>query len=132
MRREHRDRAIEHPGAEEIDLPAAALLGRRADELDVDLEPRGLGDDDEERADVADRDQVVTAAVTDLGQRVVLGQERDGRAPRVSARWSGLDMRPERRLEPAHAPLDVVAATLQKRRDAVDGATLLIRQLRIG
>ena len=39
MRRERRDRAIEHPGAEEIDLPAAALFGRRADELDADLEP---------------------------------------------------------------------------------------------
>ena len=41
-------------------------------------------------------------------------------------------MRAECRLEPADPPLDVVAAALEKRGDAVDGATLLIRQLRIG
>src|SRR2546427_669745 len=116
-----------------IALPPSVMTPcTRASPSSCCRQPRGLGRGDEEGADVADRDQVVTAAVTDLGQRVVLGKQRDGRRPPVPARPSGPDMRAECRLEPADAPLDVVAAALEKRGDAVDGATLLIRQLRIG
>src|SRR5947209_6299193 len=84
MRRERERDAVEHAGAEQIDLPPAVLLRRRSDELDRHTEIRLRGDV-QERADVRHGDEVVTAAVTDAGERVVLCEERDRGAGRSDA-----------------------------------------------
>ena len=80
----HRDvHVVESAGADERDLAAAALLRGRADRGDA---PRKLVDhlayrDGGGRAD--HRDEVVPAAVPEVGERVVFGEDRDTRAPSV-------------------------------------------------
>src|SRR6185295_18664030 len=72
---------LEHARLDELDLPAAALLGGGADHLDAAL--RELGPHRGEgraRAGAGGGDDVVAARVPDAGQRVVLAQDRDGGA----------------------------------------------------
>ena len=61
----------------------------------------------------------------DGGERVVLAEDGDRGAV------SGLDGRPERRLHPAHAPLDLEALTGQELRQPAGRLELLIAQLGI-
>jgi hypothetical protein len=80
MQHERRVHALEDAVLGERDLAASALLGRRPDHQDVPGErPTGLrqGQAGPERAA---GDDVVPAGVPDARQRVVLGQDRDGRA----------------------------------------------------
>src|SRR5919197_1335607 len=101
MRREDGDRALEDAGVDEVDLSPTVLLGRRPDELDTDLELRGLRRGHQERSDVADRYQVVAAPMAYVGERVVLGEERDRGSRRSHTSAEG-------RLERADAPFDGV------------------------
>src|SRR6266542_5602502 len=125
MRREARDDVVEDAGREEIDLAAAILFRRCPDELEADLQTARIRSGGEERADVRRSDEVVTAAVPDPGERVVLGEQRDGGPGRTDARAEGS-------LEPAEAGFNRVAVTFEQGDDAGGGATLLIRQLGIG
>ena len=88
MRRERERDAVEDAGAEQIDLPPAVLLRRRSDELDRHPEILLRGDM-QERADVRHGDEVVTAAMTDTGERVVLREKRDRGAGRADASTKG-------------------------------------------
>ncbi len=125
MRGQRGHGALEDPGVDEIDLAAAALLGRGADELDPDPEPVRLAGGHQERADIGHRDQVVTAGVTDVGKRVVFREERD--------RWAFRpDMGAEGGRDAAQVPLDAEAVPLEKAANAIDGATLLVGGLGIG
>src|SRR5207249_1270524 len=69
--------------------------------------------------------EVVTAAVTDTLQGVILREQRDARARRS-------DARAERGREPADAHLDAVPAALEQATDAGGGMLLVIRQLGVG
>ena len=79
MRRERERDLVEHARTEEIDLSAAVLLRRRADELErhAEIVFRGRV---QEGADVRHGDEVVTAAVTDACQCVVFRDQRDRRS----------------------------------------------------
>ena len=126
MRGQDGDRIGEHAGIDEVQLAAAGLLGRGANELDANVEIlRPLGGRQQERADGAHRDEVVATAVADLRQGVVFGEDRD----RVSGR---ADPRAERSLNAAATALDRVAVLLQERDDARDGTVLAIRELGLG
>src|SRR5205807_1989627 len=107
----------------EIDLSAAVLLGRGADQLDPHLEARGARRGDEVGANVAYRYQVVATAMPDIGERVVLREERDRRA----ILWT--HARAERRFQPSDAPLDGVARALQEGGDRGQRMALLVREL---
>ena len=92
------------PALDELDLPAAALLGGRADDLDAALRELGAHRGERRaRAGAGGGDDVVAARVPDAGQRVVLAQDRDGRAV------AGLDGAAERGVDAAHALLDLEA-----------------------
>ena len=67
----------------------------------------------------------MAAAVPDVGQRVVLGQQRDRRTGRAHARA-------ERGRQARETLLDAVPVLLEERGDARDGAMLLVRELWIG
>lgn len=82
---------VERPGAGEEFLAGAVLLGGRAEQHGRAAGPLQDGDQREEGADGRGADDVVPAAVTDAGQRVVLGQHRHGRAAARTGR------RPQRR-----------------------------------
>lgn len=72
----------EGAGVDELDLAAATLLCRRAQETHTPG-PAGLlegTDGAEERCDRGCGDQVVAAPVTDLGERIVLAAEGDDAA----------------------------------------------------
>src|SRR5581483_12238321 len=99
---------------EQVDLPATVLLGRRADDLDGDLEALRFGRGEQEGADVRHGDEVVAAAVTDTGERVVLGEERHA-LPR------GADARSEGGRQTADAHLHRVPVRAQQRRRARGG-----------
>jgi hypothetical protein len=101
MRRQDRDRVTEDARVDEIDLAAAALLRRRTDQLDRDLELLRALRSQQERADVRHRDEVVSAGVPDLRERVVLGEQCDGGTRRP-------DACPEGGLDPAELLLDLV------------------------
>ena len=73
VKHHRRVHALEHAGLQQLDLTAAALFGWGADDLDRAGQVRRLASQRQERADRAARDQVVTAGVADVGQRVVLG-----------------------------------------------------------
>lgn len=122
-RKRERD-VVEHPCAEQVDLPATVLFRRRADELDGHPDIV-LGRRMQERADVRHGDKVVTTAVADSRKRVVLRDERDRRAGRTHAG-------PKCRLEATDTHLNLVPVALKQRRDPCCGATLLIGELRIG
>jgi hypothetical protein len=93
---------LEHAGLDQLDLAAAALLRRRADDLDP---PRGQpgAHGGQRRAGAGSRggDDVVAARVPDAGQRVVLAEDRHGRPRAV-----GADPRPERGRDAADPALD--------------------------
>src|SRR5947209_3599593 len=118
MRREHERDAVEHAGAEQIDLPPAVLLTGRSDGLDRHTEIRLRGDS-QERADVRQGYEVVTSAVTDTGERVV----RRGECDRGPGR---ADTSTKRRLEATDTHLHWYAMTLDHRGDPFGGATFLI------
>lgn len=71
--------AVVRPRADEVQLPAAALLRGRAQQP----HPAGLTgrlervDEADEGGQAGGRDQVVPAGVADAGQRIVLGVEDD-------------------------------------------------------
>src|SRR5438876_3605327 len=67
MREECRDAIPEHALVQKIDLPAALLFGGRTDELDPDLEILRLRGRGQKRTDDGHRDEVVAAAVPDVG-----------------------------------------------------------------
>jgi hypothetical protein len=125
MREERGHRVREHAPLEQVDLPAAPFLRRRADQLDPDLEIPRRGGRGEERADDRHRDEVVTAAMPDVRKGVVLGEQGHRRSRRTHARA-------ERGRKTAQVPLDRVTVLFQKRRDATDGAMLVVGELGIG
>src|SRR5712692_6189524 len=125
MREERGDGLPEDALVEEVDFPPAALFRRRTDELDPDLEILRVRGGGEERADDRHRDQVVTAAVPNVGQRVVLGEQGNGRTRRA-------DARAERGREAAEIALDLVTVLLEEGGDAADGAVLRVGELGIG
>src|SRR5690349_20064144 len=86
MRRQRIAHIRERAGVHEVDLAAAVLLRRRADELDRDLERTRIGRGEQEGADVRHRDEVVATAMPDALERVVFGQKRDARSGRTDAR----------------------------------------------
>src|SRR5512132_1980983 len=110
---------------EQIDLSATVLLGRRPDDLERRHQWSRSGRSKQEGADVRHRDEVVTAAVADAGERVVLREQRDALARRA-------DARSERRRETADAALDAMAVPLEQRNDPRRGPLLFVRQLGIG
>ncbi len=116
--------ASEGTGVEQPDLAAAALLRGRADEIDRAREGIALPREREERAQRAARDEVVPAGVSDLGERVVLGEDGDLR-PCAAA-----DARAEGGGEAAEAPLDGHARGLHGLGDPRGGAVLLVTKLR--
>ena len=69
--------AFEHAGLQQLDLSASAFFGGRADDLHRPWQGVRMTGEREERAHGTARDQIVPARVTDLGQRVVLGQDGD-------------------------------------------------------
>src|SRR2546430_17267107 len=77
MREERRHGVLEHALVQQVDLPAAALLRRRTHELDAGLKIFRTGGGREERPDDLHRDEVVTAAVSDIGKGVVPGEKRN-------------------------------------------------------
>src|SRR5205807_9061612 len=107
----------------QIYLHAAMLVGRRAEELDVHFTPRRIRRRDQIGPDVADRYQIVTAAVSHLRERVVLGEQSDG--------WTGrrTHSRAKCRLQPADVPLDAVAGALEECDDRRLRVALLVREL---
>jgi len=124
MRRERGDDVVEGTGPKQVDLPAAMLLGRRADELDANGQVPGRGGH-QERAGVGHRDQVVPAAVADPGKRVVFGQQRD-RLPRRTGVGA------ERRRQSPVCALDGVTVRLDECADPLGRAVLRVRELGIG
>ena len=80
MKHHGRIHFLEHAGVKKPDLAPAAFLGRGADQRDapggVAVKPaQGHG-----RADTGGGDEVVAASVSDFGQGIVFGQNRDPRA----------------------------------------------------
>ncbi len=124
---EHHGRVhpLEDAGVDELDLAAAPLLGRGADELDRAGEGAALLGEREERAERAARDEVVTTRVADLGERVVLREDRDARATLA-------DAGAERGRHAAGAALDLDAAALDGLGEPGGGAVLLEAQLGVG
>src|SRR3970040_439438 len=102
--------SLEAPVLHEPDLAGAPLLGRRADHLDAPREGH-LAErrrDGRTRAGPRGGDHVVPAGVPDVGQGLVLRQDRNGR-PRPAALYG----RSEGCRQPAHAPLDLGAMLLE-------------------
>ena len=95
---------LERSRLEEPDLAPSSLLGRRAEQHD--LAPDSLDDArcGEERTDPCGGDQVVTAGMPNLRERVVLGEDRHARAARLTGAG------PQRGLHPSDASLDRVAS----------------------
>ena len=116
---------VEAARANERDLPATALLRRGADGRELARElvhhrahPDGRGDADH-------RDEVVPAGMPDLGERVVLLEDRD--------RWPGrstLRVAAVRGLDVLVAALHGESRPLQELGDPERGLALLICQLR--
>src|SRR5262249_61448313 len=80
----------EHAGLEQLDLAAAALLGRGADDVNAPLwEPVADRRQPGARPGPGGRDRVVTARVPDRRERVVLAPDRDARP------LAGLDRGPD-------------------------------------
>jgi hypothetical protein len=69
--------AVEPAPLEHEDLAAASLFGRCADHRQRDAEIVGERRECQRGADRARGDDVVAARVTDDGQRVILGADRD-------------------------------------------------------
>jgi hypothetical protein len=86
---EHQGRvdALEHAGAEQQDLAAAALLGRAADHQQLAAAGLERAAQRARRAEGGGGDQVVAAGVAHLGEGVVLGHQGDARAARAPKRW---------------------------------------------
>ena len=81
---------VEAAPLEHQDLPAAALLGRRAEDTDRDGEVvRELGQG-KAGADGARRDDVVPARMADLGKGVVLRTDRDRERPGARGRGNAV------------------------------------------
>ena len=68
---------IEVAGVDEVDLAAAAFLGRRAEQGDRDVQLVGDGAQADGGAQRRRGDDVVAAGVTDVGERVELGAVHD-------------------------------------------------------
>lgn len=117
---------LKRAGINELDLATAALLCRRAEKADAGSGTRMLDrrDDAEESCDGRGRDQVMTAAVTDLRQRIILAAERhDAAATPIFGR--------EGRLEAVGVRRDGDAAKLEEGHDVVVGFELGIAEFRI-
>ncbi len=125
MRRERERDLVEYAGVEQIDLAAAVLLRRSADELYRDLEAFRFGRSEQESTDVRHRDEVVAAAVADATKCVVLREQRHARAIWPDARAKGGG-------QPSDTHLDGVTALHQQCADALGRPLLVVRQLRIG
>jgi hypothetical protein len=79
-RRVHHHRrvdTVERAALEEVDLPATALLGRRADDMHGQAEIVGERRECETRTGGRRRDHIVPARVADPRQCVVFGADRD-------------------------------------------------------
>ena len=68
---------VERTAFEQVHLAAAAFFGRSADDVHRDAELVGQRRERESRAHRARGDDVVPARVSDAGQGVVLGADRD-------------------------------------------------------
>jgi hypothetical protein len=115
---------FEHAGFEQAHLAAAAFLRRGADELDAARRggaARGSRER-EEGAERAGRDQVVAAGVADLGQRVVLGEDRD-------LGMAAADARSKCRRQAAERALDRQALGLDRLAQPRGGAVLFEGEL---
>ena len=128
MRRKRDVHIAERARVNHADLSAAALFRRRAKHLYAAGEARHKCLECESRADVGDGDQVVAAAVADLRQGIVFGQERD-RWARPSA---ALKRRPKGRLHSAGASFNRKAVSLHRIRQQSGGIKLLVVELRMG
>src|SRR5262245_4399407 len=113
---------------QELDLPGAALLGGRADDLHPPRHGQRAERADERGAGARARggDHVVAARVPDPRQRVVLAQDRDGRARRRPR-----DRGAEGRGQAAHAPLDARAVLIEEVGEPRVGLLLLETQFRV-
>ncbi len=100
-----------------------AFLGRGAEEDDGAGHRIGIlfvqDMEGEEGSDRGGRDEVVPARMTDAGQGVVFGEDRDRPPPAVAGR------RPQRRLGAEESRFDGDSAGLQHRGDRCDGFVLL-------
>src|SRR3989442_2445955 len=118
---------VEPAGPDERDLAAAAFLRGRADRGEL---PRQLIYDrphaDRSR-DADHRDEVVAAGVPDLGERVVLLEDRDRRSGRPALRVPAIAG-----FDPPVAALDTEAGALKELGDPQRGLALLVRELRLG
>ena len=116
--------ALEHAPRDEPVLPAAALLGGRADHLDSTLRQHGLGQREPgARARAGGRDHVVAAGMADAGQGVVLAHDGDGGS------LAGVDGRAEGGLHTGHALLDLEALVAEELGEPAHRLFLLIAQL---
>ena len=107
------------------DLAAAALLCRRADHADRDVERFGNGREGDPGPDRGGRDDVVAAGMANFGQRVVLGDDRDVQRP-------GSVRAHERRLEIRDVALDAETGLLEPLDEPAAGHRFLEVELGIG
>ena len=80
---------LEEARVQEVDLAAASFLRRCAQHDDREVEFGGDRGESNARTHRGGRDDVVTARVADVGQRVVLGAEHHVQAPRPVGRAKG-------------------------------------------
>src|SRR6267143_2207641 len=121
----HRDvHIVEAAGANERDLPAAALLRGRADSDDLSRQLVHHRADSDRCGHADHRDQVVTARVSDLSEGVVLLEDRDRRSGAPALRIAAV-----RRLDVLVAALDRESRALEELGDPERGLALLVREL---
>jgi hypothetical protein len=128
----HRDVDVaEDPALQQANLSRAALLGGRADDHHApgERKPGPTRDLRQRRAGAGPGrgDDVVSARVADVRERVVLGHDRH-RRPRPGAGHLG----PEGGGDAAHAALDAAAPGLEEPGQPGGGLLLLVAELRVG
>ena len=106
--------AGEEPVLDHLGLAAATLLGRRPEEDDLAGQLVGDRREGDRGADARRGHRVVTAAMAEAGQRVVLGEDPD---PRAVAAASPAPDRADRGREAAGGVLHLVAVSRERFRD---------------
>src|SRR6266568_2247706 len=123
----HRDvDVVETTLADERNLPTAALLGGRTDRRQGARELIHDGPHAHRGGDTDHRDEIVAAGVADLGQGVVLLEDRDGRSRAAALRVAAI-----RGLDVLVTALDDEPSALEKLGDPDRSLTLLVRELRL-
>ena len=117
---------VEGARPQQRDLSAAAFLRGGSDRRDRPLDVRDDLADRDRRRGADHRDEVVSAAVSEFGQRVVLREDRDTGAAALPGRVA-----PVRGLDAPVAALDLEAVLLQEIGEASGSLTLLVRGLGI-